>query len=281
MNENTKKKILGILLILPAFSLTMAVVALPIVQAVILSFTDVDTGVFSLVNYQKLFSNVHAVKNVYYTLHIVIVTVVLTIIIAYPLSLYLSFGKSRFARMMGKLYLIPRFIPGIVAVYAIMGIVRDSGALNRLFMQVGINLKPSLMYTPQGIVLANLWFNIPFAAMLISASMSGISPSLLESAQDVGASSFRIFRKIIFPLTAKSALVAAVFVFMGNIGSFTTPFLMGANAPRMLGVALYQEFSVFYNPAAAAALSTVMFLLSAAAGGVYIYSMMKEENWQK
>jgi ABC-type spermidine/putrescine transport system permease subunit I len=221
------------------------------------------------------------VNNIFYTLTIVIATVALTIALAYPLSLYLSFGKSRLARWTGKLYLIPRFVPGIVAVYAIMGVVRDSGALNRLFMQFGIDVKPSLMYTPQGIIIANLWFNIPFAIMLISAAMSGISPSLVESARDVGANSFRIFRRIIFPLTAKSALVASVFVFMGNIGSFTTPFLMGANAPRMLGVALYQEFSVFYNPAAAAALSTVMFLLSAAAGGVYIHSMMKEESWQK
>ncbi len=45
-------------------------------------------------------------------------------------------------------------------------------------------------------------------------------------------------------------------------------------------VALYQEFSVFYDIPMSAALSVFMFALSSIAGGAYIWSMMKEESWR-
>ena len=66
---------------------------------------------------------------------------------------------------------------------------------------------------------------------------------------------------------------------MGNIGEFTKPFLMGANAPRMLGVDLQQEFGAFYNLPRAASMSVVMFIFSALVGSFYIASMIKEDKW--
>jgi ABC-type spermidine/putrescine transport system permease subunit I len=125
----------------------------------------------------------------------------------------------------------------------------------------------------------NLWFNIPFATIIIGADLSSIPNSIIESARDVGASKVEIFKKIILPLTAKSALVAIAFVFMSNVGAFTTPFLMGSNSPIMLGVALYQEFGAFYNLQKAAAISVFMFIICSIVGAFYIYSIMREDKW--
>lgn len=266
-------------MVLPSFLIIVIIIALPISQSILISFQDVNTGKYTFANYYNLFADKNYLNNILYTLNIVGVTVLLTIVISYLLALYLTFSKSWFASVLEKLYMIPRFIPGIVAVYAFMGVIRDTGALNRLLLNFGLHFKPNLMYTPQGIITMNLWFNIPFATMIISAALAGIPTSIIESARDVGAGKLDIFRKMIFPLSAKSALVAATFIFMGNVGEFTTPFLMGANAPRMLGVALYQQFGVFYNLPQAAAMSVFMFILSAFIGAVYIYSSMKEEKW--
>ena len=167
---------------------------------------------------------------------------------SYLLALYLSFTDSWFSRTISKLYLIPRFIPTIVAVYAIMNVVKDTGALNRILLALfGVDFKPSLMYTQKGIILANCWFNIPFSTMLISASLQGIPRSIIESARDVGAGKLRVFFNMILPLSFNDFLIAITFVFMGNIAAFTTPYLMGARAPVMLGVALQQEFGSFQN----------------------------------
>lgn len=279
MKRETYRKLMGIAMVLPSFLIIVIVIAFPIVQSVFISFQNPDTGGYTFANYHSLFANKNYLDNIIYTLNIVILTVLIAIVISYLLALYITFSKSWFASVLNKLYMIPRFIPGIVAVYAVMGVIRDTGALNRLLLIFGLHFKPSLMYTPQGIIMMNLWFNIPFATMIIGAALSGIPISIIESARDVGAGKLEIFRKMILPLSAKSAFVAATFIFIGNIGEFTTPFLMGANAPRMLGVALYQQFGVFYNLPQAAAMSVFMFLLSAFVGAIYIYSAMKEEKW--
>ena len=209
-----------------------------------------------------------------------LVKIVVILLAVLMLALYLSFTDSWFSRTISKMYLIPRFIPTIVAVYAIMNVVKDTGALNRILLALfGVDWKPSLMYTQKGIILANCWFNIPFSVMLISASLQGIPRSIIESARDVGAGKLRVFLNMILPLSFNDFLIAITFVFMGNVAAFTTPYLMGSRAPVMLGVAVQQEFGAFQNYEKAAAISVFLFLLSSLMGGFYIYKSLKANKW--
>lgn len=89
----------------------------------------------------------------------------------------------------------------------------------------------------------NLWFNIPFATMLMAAALSKIPNSTIEAARDAGADRFRILKQMILPLTYRDIFVAATFVFMSNISSFTTPYLMDGNNPQMMGISLYTQFN--------------------------------------
>ena len=102
---------------------------------------------------------------------------------------------------------------------------------------------------------------------------------IIESARDVGAGKLRVFTNMIFPLSAKDFLIAITFVFMGNIASFTTPYLMGSRSPMMLGVSLQQEFSSFFNLERSAAISVFIFLISSLMGGFYIYNSLKTSKW--
>jgi ABC-type spermidine/putrescine transport system permease subunit I len=279
-NGSRKQALFGLLLALPSFIVICLMVVYPIARSVALSFTDPGTKAFSLVNYREIFTEAYMVTNIRYTLVIVVFTVLIVSIVSYLLALYLTFTDSRVSRTVSKLYLIPRFIPTIVAVYAIMNVVKDTGALNRILLTLfGIDFKPSLMYTQQGIILANCWFNIPFSTMLISASLQGIPRSIIESARDVGAGKLRVFFHMILPLSLNDFLIAITFVFMGNVAAFTTPYLMGARAPMMLGVALQQEFSTFQNMEKSAAISVFLFALSSLMGAFYIYKSLKTNKW--
>ena len=280
MSNAKKTAILGILFSLPPFMMIIAIVAYPILQSVILSFQDRD-GSFTLEHYQHILTHPVWQANILYTFNVVIWTTVLTGIISYAFAMYLVYSKSKISAVLNRLYLIPRFIPGIVAVFAMMSFVRDTGAINRFFMQFGVDLRLNLMHTAPGLIVTNLWFNIPFATMLIIAGLSDIPESVLESARDVGAGKLRVFINMILPLSFRSAAIAVTFVFMGNIGSFMTPFLMGANHPRMLGVALFTEFRQLMRIHTTAALSVLMFLMASIVGMAYIYTSLKEAEWEK
>lgn len=268
----------------PAMILALGIIIYPIINTVLRSFHDPETGELTLGNYVYLFTNKLSSAAIWYTLWVTVLTVVLAILIAYLLALYLRFSSSRSAKFIGTLYLLPRFIPGLVAVYSMMMIVRDSGLLHRLSMLLPqscflYDWKPGILYNWKGILLMNLWFNIPFATMIIVAALSGISESIIESALDVGASKFRVFFQIILPLSYKDVMIAMTFVFMSNISSFTTPYLIGPNFPQMLGVYLQSQFSNRRYELAAAT-SVVVFLLSSVSAIIYLYTNMKEQVWE-
>ena len=281
MSKGLKKMLTAYGLVLPSFLTVMAVVAWPILTAVKTSFTDPNTGGFTLDNYKYFFTTPKELKNILFTLYVVVITVVLAIVVAYLLALYLRFVKSKISHWIGNLYLLPRFIPGLVAVYAMITIVRDSGFINRVSQLFGGDFKPALMYHASGMILMNLWFNIPFAALMITAGLGAIPDSMIESARDVGASKLRVFRSMILPLSAKDVVIAATFVFMGNVGSFTTPYLMGGNYPKMLGIVLFDQFNKYLRYQRAAAMSVIMFLICSVSAAVYIYTNLREKEWEK
>ena len=269
----------------PALILSLGIIVYPIINTVIKSFTDEKTGVFTLANYQYLFTNKIARADIWYTVWVTVVTVVLAIAIAYMLAMYLRFSNSRIAKLIGTLYLLPRFIPGLVAVYAMKVIISDSGLLNRLSLLLPetagmYDFKPGLLYNARGIILLNLWFNIPFATMIIAAALSGISESIVESARDVGAGKLRVFFRMIVPLSIRDVMIAMTFIFMSNISSFTTPYLIGENFPQMLGVFLRRNFSN-RNYERAAAISVLIFLFSSVSAAVYIYTNLKDKEWER
>lgn len=280
-----KQRALVTAFLAPALILSLGIIVYPIINTVIKSFTDEVTGGFTLANYVYLFTNKIARADIWYTVWVTAVTVILAIVIAYMLALYLRFSSSRIAKVIGTLYLLPRFIPGLVAVYAMKVIISDSGLLNRLSLllpetSVMYDFKPGLLYNSNGIILMNLWFNIPFATMIIVAALSGISESIIESARDVGAGRVRVFFKMIVPLSIRDVMIAMTFIFMSNISSFTTPYLIGENFPQMLGVFLRKQFSNRYYERAAA-ISVLIFLFSSVSAVVYIYTNLKDKEWER
>ena len=278
LKKNSKTLLTAYLLVVPAVALVMLIVAYPIFSSIVLSFTD-KSGKFTLSNYAYFFMNKQELSNILFTLYIAIITVVLSIVIAYAIALYLRFVKTPVSRLIGGLYLIPRFVPSVVAVYAMMIIVKDSGLLNRISKLFGGNFKPGLMYNPNGMIIMNLWFNIPFAALIIVSSLGSIPDSIVESARDVGAKKMKTFVTMILPLSYKDVLTAATFVFLGNVGSFTTPYLMmGSTTPKMLGIDLFQQFNSYMDYQKTAALSVIMFLICSISAGVYIYTNLKKDR---
>ena len=268
-------------MVLPAFLVVMLTVAYPIVAAVIQSFQDGETGEFTLENYTYFFTEPAQLKNLLFTLFVVFVTVFVAIVVAYLLALYLRFVKSPISKAIGTLYLVPRFVPAMCAVYAMITIIRDSGLINRLGLLLGHDIKLGMMYHASGIITMNLWFNIPFAAMMIAAGLGAIPDSIIEGARDVGAGKIKTFTSMILPLSIKDVIIAGTFVFMTNVGSFTTPYLMGGNSPKMLGIALFDQFNKYLDYNRSAALSVIMFLICSVSAGVYIYTNLKEEDWEK
>jgi ABC-type spermidine/putrescine transport system permease subunit I len=276
----TLKAWLPYLLVAPSLIVVCLFVLYPIFNSVIRSFQERGTGAFTLENYAYFFTNPNQQWNIFYTMNIVLATVALSITISYLLALYIRFSQSKISQWLAALNLIPRFIPGMVASYAMIIVIQDAGVISRITELLGYRVNLGWMYNYRAIILMNLWFNIPFSTLIILAALSGIQDSIIEGAKDVGASRWQIFKNMILPLSYKDALIAVTFVFMGNVGSFSTPYLMDGNAPQMLGRVLYNQFN-YPHYERSAALSVIIFLVCSVAASFYIYTNMKEKEWEK
>ncbi|NRF94520.1 ABC transporter permease subunit [Paenibacillus frigoriresistens] len=277
MNKNVKQGIFGLSLVIPSFLLLCFVVIAPIILAINESFRD-DNGNYTLQYYMKLFTDKGMSANILFTLKLTIISVIAVVLIGYALAIYMRFSSGRIVNGIKKMYMIPMFVPSVIASYGIINMYGNHGWLSRLLLPLGVESIPKIIFDYKGIILANLWFNIPFTTMLLASALSGIPNALIESAKDIGAGRLQIFFKLIVPLTYRTMLVAITFSFMGIIGGFTAPFLIGPNSPQVLGVAMRQVFSVYQETQLASATAVFMFVLCSFMGYFYIRTMIKDDK---
>lgn len=261
-------------MVLPSFLSLSILVIWPVLISIKQSFLNKD-GEFTWENYQYVLTDPMMVNNIKHTLLVTIISCLFVLIISYGLAAYLRFSTSRLSKFIGKFYFIPLFIPGIIAIYGFMNMYRETGWIARF---IGSEHMPAFLYDMKGLILLNLWFNIPFTTMLLLSALSGIPNSVIESARDVGAKKLTVFFKFILPLSYNTLLVASTFAFMGIVSSFTAPFLIDKNAPQMLGVSLQQHFSVYHELGQSSSIAVILFLMCAVVGFTYIKNNMKNAS---
>jgi putative spermidine/putrescine transport system permease protein len=277
MSAQVRRGLLGISLVLPSFLILVLIVVVPILGSLKESLTN-DSGGYDFSNYKYLFTDKLMRSNIIFTLEVTVLSTLLVLIVSYILAVYMRFNQGTMASWIRRMYMIPIFIPSVIATYGLIQMLGNHGWAARVLYHLGEESFPRIIFDMKGIIIANLWFNIPFTTMLLGSALSAVPNALMESAQDVGAGRLRIFFKLILPMTSKTLLVASTFVFMGVIGSFTAPFLIGPNAPQMLGVSMQQIFGVFQDRQLAAATAFFTFLMSSFIGYFYIRTTIKEDG---
>jgi ABC-type spermidine/putrescine transport system permease subunit I len=284
--ESWQEAALGLALVAPPMLVLLLLVILPAIQAVTFSLGIVPSDNLTFSTGQRLVSSPTPTLEVYrellaspffrdnlsLTLWITVGSVLFVAVVSYVLALYVRFGAGRLPRLVRSLYLVPMFVPVVIATYAMLTFTVDRGFLASLLNLFGIPYV-SPAYKPAGVVITQIWFNIPFAVLMLGSGLDGIDQDLIESAQDVGAGFLTVLWRIVLPLNLVPLLIVLTFTFIGVIGSFTIPYLIGPNAPQMLGVSIQAYFSNYNQPQPAVAMAVILFLLAAVAGGLYVWAI--------
>lgn len=125
-------------------------------------------------------------------------TVAVTLLVAAPGAYGLSRLVGRFGRPLTFLLIVAQMIPAVVMALGLYQVYTDLGILD----------------TIPGLIIADSTLAVPFGVMLLSAFMAGIPRELLQAAHIDGASHWRIFISIVFPLSRNSAVTVALFAFL-------------------------------------------------------------------
>lgn len=150
--------------------------------------------------------------------------------LAYLLARYQMAGKELFLRLL----LLPFVTPTLVAVLGLSALLGPQGWLTRL-----LNLQTDLSETPVLLILGNLFFNLPVMIRLAYMGFSRLSPTLLESARNLGAGAWRTALQIALPLALPSLGAGFLLVFLYSALSFGLPLALAGEAYATLEVEIY------------------------------------------
>lgn len=270
----------GYLLIALPLLVMVTLIIYPASLSVFDTLTEREAGGlrFTLDDYAEFFATPLAVRNLLFSLRITVTTVAVLFLIGLPISLYLRFTQGRISDAVQILSLFPLFVPGIIAAYALIRFMGDNGWLERILHALtGFENFTSPYLRPPGIVVGLAWEGISVTVLILTAGLSQIPGTLLETAQDVGANRFQTFWRIILPLMKRPVLIVLTLNFLTVFGSFTIPYLLGPASPEMMGVYMRRTFYDANLPSRAQVQAVLTFLISGAVSLLYVRSVVSQK----
>ncbi|EOE6875313.1 ABC transporter permease [Klebsiella aerogenes] len=188
-----------------------------------------------------------------------------SVIFAYPLALWLRkpmAGKEGIIAVLRA----PMFIPGLVAAFLFVNIVAYHGIINELLLALGIISEPLRMQNDDfgwGVVVLQIWKNLPFALLLVGGAVNAIRNDVLDAASNLGASRWRSFTGVVVPLTLPAVQVTLILVFIGALGDFAFFSVAGPRNTYSLA-RLMQATAMEYGEWNNAAVIAVIIMVTAA-----------------
>lgn len=157
-------------------------------------------------------------------------------------------ADRRWRNILLFLVVLPFWTSDLIRTYAWMLILRDTGLLNHLLQYLQVINKPiPLLYTEEAILLGLAYVYLPFMILPLYASIEKLDRSLLEAAEDLGATPFWRFLKVTVPLTKSGILAGSLLVFIPSVGAFIVPDLLGGAKVMMIGNLVQLQFGPSRN----------------------------------
>ncbi|MDD3108650.1 MAG: ABC transporter permease [Alistipes sp.] len=218
-------------------------VVVPLLLIASYAFTN-GSGHFSLENFTLFVNHIESVNTFVYSIGIAILTTCLCILLGYPAAYILSRMKPQSASVLVVLFILPMWINILVRTLATVA----------LFDFVGMPLG-------EGTLIFGMVYNfLPFMIYPIYNVLSKIDTSLIESAQDLGATHREVFLKVVLPLSMPGVGSGILMVFMPTMSTFAIAELLTLNNIRLFGSTIQENINNgMWNYGAA--LSLIMLLL--------------------
>jgi spermidine/putrescine transport system permease protein len=189
----------------------------------------------------------------------------LCLVLAFPLAWFISRAGPR-KHLYLALVVLPFWTSMLICMYSWMFLLRDTGLVNTLLLDLGWISQPLPLLYNYGAVLLGLVYNyLPFMVLPIYAALERLDPHLVEAASDLGARPAATFRRVVWPLAAPGARAGAVLVFIPCLGDYLTPDLLGGGRTILIGNLIHNQFTAArdypFGAAVSLALMCVVMLL--------------------
>lgn len=240
------------------YVLWMAVfVVIPILMIVVYAFSSSGGG-FTLENFARIGDYMVVFTR---SFKLAFIATAICLLLGYPVSCFLAREGPRFQRVAMMLIMLPMWMNFLLRTYSWMFLLEKRGLINSFLGLFGIG--PFQMINTQGAIVLGMVYNfLPFMILPILSVLEKIDPKVIEAAQDLGANSFTVFRRVTFPLSLPGVLSGVTMVFIPSVSTFVISRLLGGGKSLLLGDLIEMQFmGTTYNPWLGSAIALVMMVI--------------------
>jgi iron(III) transport system permease protein len=224
-----------LMLALAIAALLVVFLVVPVAMVVYVAFAEPGSG-FTLSHFQSFFHLSLMRESFWNSLFVAVLSVLFATLIAVPLAYFTVRFRFRGALLIQTLGVLPLIMPPFVGAVAMQLIFGRSGSLN-LFLTDVFGSGIPIMEGLNGVIFVEALHYFPFILMNLIVALSNIDSAMEESAQNLGASGFRLFRRIVFPLAMPGYVAGASLVFVKVFDDLGTPLVL--NVTNMLAPQAY------------------------------------------
>lgn len=257
------------LLLAPAMVWLVGLIVLPHIDLAILSLrARVAPRVYevSLAQYQTFIEEPLYWHTFVRTALMSILATLITLVLAFPVAWTIAkLAQGRSKAVLLILCLIPFWVSETVRTLGWMILLRESGVLPAVLVQLGFTETPvELLYHDATILLGLVYTSMLFMVVPLVSALESLDDTLIEAAYDLGGNGWSILRQIVVPHAAPGILAGCIVVFMLTLGNYLTPTLLGGKNSLWFTEQIYTQFITRFNWEQGAAFGFLLLGLSTA-----------------
>jgi len=213
---------------------------------------------FTLENFEALFNEPVYRTIVWRTIRTALLVTITDAVIAFPIAFYMAKVASRRGKALLVVgILLPLWSSYLVKVYAWRTLLSTGGAINWALDPIGLH-GPGYGTTAVWLVMSYLW--LPYMILPIYAGLERIPNSLISASEDLGASPFTTFRRVILPLSFPAVVAGSIFTFSLTLGDYITPRLVSND--QFIGNVIFSNIANNQPFAAALAIVPIVVMIA-------------------
>ena len=236
---------------------------LPVSFTILLSFININTGLFTFQNYGNVLNDPLNQYFIYWTFYESIMTTILAVILGLGISYILSHYYIPEKRLIRNLLTVPFLLPSITVLIGFIAIYGRA------------------VYSSNGIILANLFYNLPLMIRLTELGWMSINPEYELVSKSLSMNRFSYFLHVELPSLLPSILTASLLVFIYSFNNFAIVVILGGIQYQTLEVRIYSLFfSLEFNKASALAIISLLINIGVIVAYLHYSSKYKTNTFQ-
>lgn len=185
-----------------------------------------------------------------------IFSTVIGLLFAY-VDVYVKLKYKAIEKLFNVVALLPVVSPPFVLSLSTIMLFGRSGIISRSLLHI----YDSNVYGLKGIVVVQTLTFFPVCYMMLKGLLKNIDPSIEEASRDLGASRWKVFTSVTFPLMLPGLGNAFLVTFIESVADFANPMLIGGDYDT-LATTIYLQVTGSYDSTGAAAMSVILLTLT-------------------